>query len=202
MKPSFLRCFQSLLAYAVLAGTSPCYPPLKGRSPTCYSPVRHCTHPLRNFLVRLACIRRAASVRSEPGSNSPSFFYFSEFNFILNFSSNFVSRRNSQVFSGTFSLILNPIFFAEYRVFFYLYLIFKELNRRNRMLVNLKFMVNLFLLFFFTVFRSFDFLDLLLSKNIQEGHHNILANFILQLIISIFYHSATHNFFFFLELFA
>ena len=27
--------------------------------------------PEGNFLVRLACVRRAANVRSEPGSNSP-----------------------------------------------------------------------------------------------------------------------------------
>ncbi len=38
--------------------------------PTCYSPGRHCTCPLRGFLVRLACVKRAASVDSEPGSNS------------------------------------------------------------------------------------------------------------------------------------
>ncbi len=31
--------------YAVLAQVSPGYPPLEGRSPTCYSPVRHFTRP-------------------------------------------------------------------------------------------------------------------------------------------------------------
>src|SRR4030042_1750298 len=30
--------------YAVLAHLSVCYPPPRGRLPTCYSPVRHCTH--------------------------------------------------------------------------------------------------------------------------------------------------------------
>ena len=39
--------------------------------PTCYSPVRRCTHPRRGFLARLACVKHAASVRPEPGSNSP-----------------------------------------------------------------------------------------------------------------------------------
>ena len=38
---------------------------------TCYSPVRHSTHSRRSGLVRLACVRHAASVRPEPGSNSP-----------------------------------------------------------------------------------------------------------------------------------
>jgi hypothetical protein len=38
-----------------------------GQVPTRYSPVRH---SLANQGVRLACVRHAASVRSEPGSNS------------------------------------------------------------------------------------------------------------------------------------
>src|SRR5688572_12979999 len=56
---------------AVLAILSDSYPPLKGRLPTCYSPVRHFTQGRSPFLVRLACVRPAANVRSEPGSNSP-----------------------------------------------------------------------------------------------------------------------------------
>ncbi len=40
-----------------------------GRFPTCSSPVRHVV-PRRGH-VRLACIRHAASVNPEPGSNSP-----------------------------------------------------------------------------------------------------------------------------------
>ena len=56
--------------HAVLALLSEGYPPLEGRSPTRYSPVCHSTCPLRGFRVRLACIRHAASVDSEPGSNS------------------------------------------------------------------------------------------------------------------------------------
>ena len=35
-----------------------------------YSPVRHSTCGLPRFRVRLACVRHAASVQSEPGSNS------------------------------------------------------------------------------------------------------------------------------------
>jgi hypothetical protein len=38
---------------------------------TCYSPVRHSPHPRKGGLVRLACVKHAASVRPEPGSNSP-----------------------------------------------------------------------------------------------------------------------------------
>jgi hypothetical protein len=50
------------------------YSPPKGRSPTCYSPVRHSHEAPKGLTpVRLACLIRAASVRSEPGSNSPSY---------------------------------------------------------------------------------------------------------------------------------
>jgi hypothetical protein len=56
--------------YAVLAEVSLSYSPLQGRLVTCYSPVRRFTQVLLPFLARLACVRHAASVDSEPGSNS------------------------------------------------------------------------------------------------------------------------------------
>jgi hypothetical protein len=57
--------------YAVLALLSEGCPPLEGRSPTRYSPVCHSTRsPKAANSVRLACVRHAASVDSEPGSNS------------------------------------------------------------------------------------------------------------------------------------
>ena len=65
-----------LCAYAVLAAISSRYPPVWGRLPTRYSPVRHSVNlasirklPLNRF-VRLACVKHAASVHPEPGSNS------------------------------------------------------------------------------------------------------------------------------------
>ena len=59
------------LHYAVLAFVSERYSPLEGRLLTCYSPVRHFIHfPKEVLIVRLACLRHAASVDSEPGSNS------------------------------------------------------------------------------------------------------------------------------------
>ena len=61
--------------YSVLPAISSSYPHLKGRLPTCSSPVRHSRREASfSLAVRLACLRRAASVRSEPGSNSPSLF--------------------------------------------------------------------------------------------------------------------------------
>ncbi len=62
--------YLNTVCHAVLALLSEGYPPLEGRSPTRYSPVCHATNPLRGLRVRLACIRHAASVDSEPGSNS------------------------------------------------------------------------------------------------------------------------------------
>ena len=60
-------------AYAVLAAVSSRYPPACGRLSTRYSPVRHSHAQSLGFmhmLVRLACVRHAASVHPEPGSNS------------------------------------------------------------------------------------------------------------------------------------
>ena len=65
-----------LCAYAVLAVISNCYPPVQGRLPTRYSPVRHSVRSVRfrrlrpKCFVRLACVKHAASVYPEPGSNS------------------------------------------------------------------------------------------------------------------------------------
>jgi hypothetical protein len=68
--PALISVYPNTGCHAVLALLSESYPPLEGRSPTRYSPVCHSTHPLRDFRVRLACVRHAASVDSEPGSNS------------------------------------------------------------------------------------------------------------------------------------
>ena len=57
--------------HPVLAQVSLGYPGEGGRFLTCYSPVRHSTRARGRFLVRLACVKHAASVHPEPGSNSP-----------------------------------------------------------------------------------------------------------------------------------
>ena len=70
-RPSFLIILMNEPAYPVLILLSKGYPDHPDRLSTRYSPVRHFTRPRRTFLVRLACVKHAASVRSEPGSNSP-----------------------------------------------------------------------------------------------------------------------------------
>src|SRR5205823_13475238 len=57
-------------SYPVLAPVSRSYPRARGRLPTCYSPVRRSCTP-KGLTARLACVKHAASVRPEPGSNSP-----------------------------------------------------------------------------------------------------------------------------------
>src|SRR5215203_3097181 len=57
----------TLRYYAVLATLSGSYSPLRGR----YQRVTHPFATRSEDLVRLACIRHAASVHPEPGSNSP-----------------------------------------------------------------------------------------------------------------------------------
>ena len=69
--PCFSHSIHTVWSYPELARVSPGCSRPEGRLSTCYSPVRRFTRPRRDFLARLACVRHAASVRSEPGSNSP-----------------------------------------------------------------------------------------------------------------------------------
>ena len=60
--------------YAGLARVSPGCPPDRGRLHTCYSPVRRSPAggaSTPSAAPRLACVKPAASVHPEPGSNSP-----------------------------------------------------------------------------------------------------------------------------------
>ena len=78
--PISVRCYPFLPRgcprgmYAGLARLSAGYPPDRGRLHTCYSPVRRSpavgasSYPAA---ARLACVKPAASVHPEPGSNSP-----------------------------------------------------------------------------------------------------------------------------------
>ena len=64
--------------YAGLARLSAGCPPDKGRLHTCYSPVRRSPAGGVNSspaAPRLACVKPAASVHPEPGSNSPLLVY-------------------------------------------------------------------------------------------------------------------------------
>ena len=73
----------SLAAHPVLSGVSTGYPGEGGWLHTRYAPVRHSRGPEGPLTVRLACIRPAASVHPEPGSNS-SLYYCLAYCFSLN----------------------------------------------------------------------------------------------------------------------
>ena len=93
-----------MYAYAVLAAVSSSYPPHRGRLLMYYSPVRH---SMPKHCVRLACIRHAASVHPEPGSNSPlSFSIFRQFHVFLTL---LVSFFSIDVFTVQFSMSLCPL---------------------------------------------------------------------------------------------
>jgi hypothetical protein len=62
--------------YAVLIQISLGYPPVVGRLHTRYAPVRRSPSSIATSAApRLACIRPAASVHPEPGSNSPLYIF-------------------------------------------------------------------------------------------------------------------------------
>ena len=65
----------------VLIFISKGYPPVKGRFYTRYAPVRRSSAEKASFNVtpRLACVKPAASVHPEPGSNS-SLYIFNNIN--------------------------------------------------------------------------------------------------------------------------
>ena len=58
------------LLYLVLSDVSICYPSLRGKFFTRYSPVRHDTFYRSRSSHRLACVKHSVSVHPEPGSNS------------------------------------------------------------------------------------------------------------------------------------
>ena len=69
----------SLRPRAVLPGVSTGCPAAGGWLHTRYAPVRHSRRPEGRLTVRLACIRPAASVHPEPGSNSSLYYCFDFF---------------------------------------------------------------------------------------------------------------------------
>ena len=86
--------------YPVLVPLSACYSGYEDRLSTRYSPVRHSTRNRSPFRVRLACVKHAASVRSEPGSNSPVQCLANHFDqtLVRSLKTNFLARSSCSVF--------------------------------------------------------------------------------------------------------
>ncbi len=68
--------------YEVLIQISLGYPSVKGRLHTRYAPVRRSQSP-KTSTPRLACVKPAASVHPEPGSNSSSYILIFLRSFLL-----------------------------------------------------------------------------------------------------------------------
>ncbi len=108
-----------------------------------YSPVRH---SMPKHCVRLACIRHAASVHPEPGSNSPlSFSIFRQFHVFLTLSF-FLSLLTCLLFSFQCPcalsrvLIYNIIYSSPLQVFFSYF--FKKLNKKINFIDFIAFFLN------------------------------------------------------------
>ena len=86
--------------YPVLVPLSACYSGYEDRLSTRYSPVRHSTRNRSPVRVRLACVKHAASVRSEPGSNSPVQCLANHFDqtLVRSLKTNFLARSSCSVF--------------------------------------------------------------------------------------------------------
>ena len=138
--PEFFTLHHAMLcAYAVLAAISNCYPPVWGRLPTRYSPVRHSV--TKDFIrricprcfVRLACVKHAASVHPEPGSNSLNKCAHQDFHVLALMK---IVRSSSRTCSARFA------------------------PGQNQLLANLS------LLLFLRIFRSFVFM--ILKRTFEE----------------------------------
>ena len=70
-KLPFLTTPESSRGYSVLIRVSPGYPVSRADYPRVTHPFAAVPRPEGLVLARLACVKRAASVRPEPGSNSP-----------------------------------------------------------------------------------------------------------------------------------
>ena len=101
--------------YAGLALLSQGCTPDGGRLHTCYSPVRHSPAGGASSspaAVRLACVKPAASVHPEPGSNSPLLVIYLSYissSFVLRPSGPGISGKSVSVSLGRSSLVSIPV---------------------------------------------------------------------------------------------
>ena len=115
------------LLYLVLSDVSICYPSLRGKFFTRYSPVRHDTFYRSRSSHRLACVKHSVSVHPEPGSNSS----FNSCYFLLH-------------------LILYP-FFNIFASSSYVFIVLANSHWQNKYYHTYLYHVN----YFFTLFSTF-----------------------------------------------
>ena len=114
------------LYYEVLIQISLGYPSVKGRLHTRYAPVRRSLIP-KNYTPRLACVKPAASVHPEPGSNSSSYIVCSNYFKLLLFDSVSIGLYSNLsillllffCFNISVKTAVNSICLGTYSAFFY-----------------------------------------------------------------------------------
>ena len=116
---------------------------MKGRLHTRYAPVRRSLNP-KTYTPRLACVKPAASVHPEPGSNSSSYIFILYLDDIYRFFSN-LSIPLLLFFLFRFASERLSIQYVYERVFFILRLCFKAGAKVENLFLNGK----CFLKFFF-----------------------------------------------------
>ncbi len=97
--------------HRVLIQVSLGYPPIKGRLHTRYSPVRRSSASIATPATpRLACVKPAASVHPEPGSNSSLFIFFTIYNIqLLCFFQISNISMNFEIFSRSIYFLLDCV---------------------------------------------------------------------------------------------
>ena len=140
--------------YEVLIPISRGYPSVKGRLHTRYAPVRRSPASIATPAApRLACIKPAASVHPEPGSNSPSYLFFEFFESLF---SAIVFTYYSYICYLAFYLNFN--FFIQRTVpFFHPHFSFSQIGSAKVLLFLL--LPNYFLTFFCLFFQHSVYKD-------------------------------------------
>ena len=120
--------------YGVLASVSQCYPPPKGRFLRVTHPSATRKNP-KTFSVRLACVRHAASVHPEPGSNSPLIIFFDFFEH-----TSYVVKKLKEFFDNTHSVLKNT--HSVFKPLLSFFLLFKK---STKIIQRFRFLIRFFL---------------------------------------------------------
>ena len=143
------------LLYLVLSDVSICYPSLRGKFFTRYSPVRHDTFYRSRSSHRLACVKHSVSVHPEPGSNSS----FNSCYFLLH-------------------LILYP-FFNIFASSSYVFIVLANSHWQNKYYHSFLYHVNYFFTLFFTFLSPSSYLQYLPPFSISNTIYCVVFLFFL-----------------------
>ena len=138
------------LCYGVLDAVSSAYPPVTGKLLTCSAPFRRSPPDIAiRAAPRLACVKPAASVHPEPGSNSSLYIHYKNLSLFLTLfsDSSKESTLSIYLFLGTClyfpsniikKLVIKPAFLSsgttKVRIFFFPANFFDTFLHKNRLI--------------------------------------------------------------------